>query len=352
MESAAQKTLLIRADAGPGIGAGHVLRCLALAQGWIARGGKAVLLTSPQVGPLANRWTLSEATVEFIHETPGSAKDAQATLEASRRYDAEHLVVDGYTFDSTYQAKLAQAAPHLLWIDDLAHAGPYTAPLILNQNLSAKKSLYGDASQLLLGPRYALLRQEFLNTPKSNPNHQQALRLLVTLGGSDPTGLAGSLLDLLEPRLTAGTLEAQLVVGGLDPRREALERRSKDLGPGFSLTVDVQNMAPLMGRADLALSASGSTVWELAHLGVPALLVVVADNQRPNAEALHQLGIAHHLGDAQDLDGEALKSALDALLNDPERRANMARLGQELVDGRGVERVVAALLGDGEPSHG
>jgi spore coat polysaccharide biosynthesis predicted glycosyltransferase SpsG len=138
----------------------------------------------------------------------------------------------------------------------------------------------------------------------------------------------------------------QLVVGGLDPRRTELERRAADLGPGLSLVVDVQNMAPLMTRAHLALSAAGSTVWELAHLGVPALLVVVAENQRGNAEALHRLGVAHNLGDATTLDGEVLESPLDALLEDPDRRTQMSRRGRELVDGRGVERVVAAILGE------
>ena len=311
-------SVAIRADASTAIGWGHAMRCLALAQAL----------------PERPTFVMDDPPAAFVER---AEPDAEVVALGSG-YDvagAEWVVVDGYHLGSDYQRALRESGARVLVIDDHAHLDSYDADILLNQNLGAPD--YRDrapGARLLLGPRYALLRREFRDlTPPDRP--PEARRVLVTLGGSDPDGVTVRVVRALER--VERPLEVQVIAGAGNPHLEALERAAADL------VVDAHDMPSRMMWADLAVTAAGSTAWELARVGTPQITIVLADNQRPIARGLADAGLAVSLGWHADLDEETIAAAVTALVDDAGRRAELSRRGRELVDGQGALRVVAAM---------
>src|SRR5262245_49913761 len=185
MESRSRR-LLIRADASPEIGTGHVMRCLALAQAWHERGGEAILVTARSIDSLKPRLDEEGLPVRRLDDESGSLGDARATARLAREIGADWAVLDGYHFTAEYQRVLKAAAVRVLVIDDYGHAEHYWADAILNQNLHARESLYPSRKsdiRLLLGPRYTLLRREFWKWRGWKRTHpREATKVLVTFG--------------------------------------------------------------------------------------------------------------------------------------------------------------------------
>jgi UDP-2,4-diacetamido-2,4,6-trideoxy-beta-L-altropyranose hydrolase len=337
-------TLLIRADATATIGTGHVVRCLVLARAWRERtAGRAVLATVAPVGPLAARVAAAGVEVRQI-----DAADATATAEAARDEDAAWVALDGYGFDEAYQHVVAGAGRPVLVLDDHGHAGAYRADLVLNQNFGATAAPYAAsvaAERLLLGPRFALVAPEFAGVRAPDPP-PRARRVLVTLGGSDPDGATAVVVEALALARPAD-LEATVVAGPANPRVEALREAVDVLGAGAELVVDADDMPRRMAAAELAVAAAGGTARELALVGVPSLLLTLAENQRPAAEAMAALGVAVDLGWSHAADPETIATALHALAGEPARRAAMVARGRAQIDGRGAGRVVAAMAATG-----
>ena len=230
---------------------------------------------------------------------PGSAADAAATLALARRLGASWIVVDGYQFGPDYQQWIKDGGARLLLLDDNGDAAPYAADIVLNQNLHAREELYADRApqtQLLLGPRYALLRREFWPwRGRQRESPRTATKILVTLGGSDPDNVTQKVIDALA-LVPVTDLEAVVVVGGSNPHREQLAQAAERTAGRVRLQSNVTDMPALMAWADVAISAGGSTCWELAFMGLPSLLVILADNQRLVVEEMARAGAAISLG--------------------------------------------------------
>src|SRR5579885_1698770 len=156
--------LLIRADASPHMGTGHIMRCVALAQAWQDAGGCAVFAAKSFTPAIKKRLSSESFDLIPVAVDAGTSTDAQETIRIAQSRQVEWIVVDGYQFSSEYQQVLKAAGFKVLFLDDYGHAEHYSADLVLNQNLSASEKLYSDRdpqTQLLLGPKYALLRREF-----------------------------------------------------------------------------------------------------------------------------------------------------------------------------------------------
>ena len=251
--------ILVRADGGVAIGLGHAMRCLALVQAVADEcGGSAEFLMADPPPAFGARAAHEGATVHALGAAPGGVADAAETV---RRADgADWIVLDGYHFDGGYQRALVDAGLKLLAFDDHGHAGSYPAHLVLNQNLGAGPEPYADRApytRLLLGPRHALLRREFRHwdgPPRGVP--PVARRLLVTLGGSDPDNVSARVLAALGE--VEGPLEVQVLIGGANPHREALERAAATCPHPVGLAVDVVDVPERMAWADLAVAAAGA----------------------------------------------------------------------------------------------
>lgn len=344
-EHETDRTILIRTDASPSIGIGHAMRCLSLAEAYREAGGQGVFLMAEPTRAFGERASSSGVEVRPMTGVPGSTEDLAQTLAVADEVSAGWIVLDGYQFDGDFQAGFAACAARLLALDDHGHARCYSADLVLNQNAGADESLYRDrrsGTQLLLGPRFALLREQFRRWPGSRKQApSRARRVVVTFGGSDPDDVSGRVLEALGG--VGGPLEVDLIVGPANPNRGALDVAAERCPHPIEVLVDVREMAARLARADVAVAAAGVTALELARVGTPHIAIAIADNQRPGALALARGGIVVDLGWHAEVTVEAIGAAIAALVEDAPRRAELSRRGQMLVDGRGAERVLAAM---------
>jgi UDP-2,4-diacetamido-2,4,6-trideoxy-beta-L-altropyranose hydrolase len=281
-----------------------------------------------------------------VQRTVDAGSDAsQLTLVASER-SAEWAVVDGYQFNAAYQRELKTAGLKILLVDDNGRAAPYSADLVLNQNLHATEQMYErreSYTRLLLATRFCLLRREFNSWRDWNREISPIGRkVLITMGGSDPDRFTEVIIQSLRLAKIEG-LEATVVVGGSNPHWASLQRMASEFSGSLHLLRDASDMAELMAHADAAVSAAGTTCWEICLLGLPALLISVAENQRALAQELNDRGCAIHLGKPQDLSEERIASQLERLLDSSEIRLSLSRRARQLVDGKGAERVTSIM---------
>jgi UDP-2,4-diacetamido-2,4,6-trideoxy-beta-L-altropyranose hydrolase len=340
------RPLLVRADASAAVGSGHVMRCLALVQAWGSRSGPVWFLSRCSNETLRQR--IQAAGAEFLSLPPDASQhlDVQSTLTLLEELKPAYVVLDGYDFDLGYQRAVRAAGNRLLVIDDMLRLAHYETDILLNQNLGASRLQYDcnpDAA-VLLGPEYALLRQEFIFwRSRLHTVPETARKILVTLGGSDPDNVTLKVIQALR-RLEIARLQIRVVAGPANPHIDELCAAAAAFAGELELLTAVSDMAPLMAWADLAITGAGSTCWELACLGLPAVSLVIAANQRSIAEELGAAGVIFNLGWHAEVSAERLATSVDGLLFSSFRRLRMSQKGRALVDGKGAERVVSALL--------
>lgn len=334
--------LAIRVDASPGVGSGHLMRCLALAQAWVDREGRTLFVVGPEAAPFLHR--LEEPAMEHTSVTPSSAEgDASATARLADHRGVAAVVLDGYGFDRAYQERVQSSGVPILSVDDGGRIGFHAADLILDQNPGASPEQYPDRSvgtRLLLGPAYTLLRREFRDAVPARPQAGPP-RLLVTMGGADGAGLTAHVLRSLA-RLNRET-RVTVVLGPAAPGPSELKRAAAHVPGTVKILRDVRDMAGLMAETDLAVAAAGTTAWELARVGVPSILGATAENQVTVATAADQAGVAVDVGWFSDVSEERLAEVVTVLLRDADSMRRMRETGPRLVDGRGALRVAEEL---------
>lgn len=252
---------------------------------------------------------------------------------------AAAMVLDRYDLESDYLAPWAQTERPVLQLVDSGE--PLVgATMALNQNLGAQMAQRAGLQQLM-GLNYALLRKEFRCAEPIDLSLPPR-RCLLSLGAADPDGHTLSLIGALEPVMTAHFMTLVVVVGANNARSASLHRQAAERS-WIELHENVSDMASLMATCQLAVSAAGSTLWELCAVGLPRVVLSIAPNQRPLAQASADAGVAHDLGRAEDLLPKPLQQALQNLIDDPSARQDQARKGRVLVDGQGAVRVAQAL---------
>jgi UDP-2,4-diacetamido-2,4,6-trideoxy-beta-L-altropyranose hydrolase len=341
-----QGPLVIRVDAGAAMGTGHVMRCLALAQGWRLAGGDAVFVIADSTPAISRRLDDEGFSIATLQCCPGCDQDARALVSIAAELHATWVAVDGYQFNSVYQRRIKEGGFKLLWIDDLGQCAPHFADLILNQNLYATVDLYSESSEetsLLLGSEYVLLRREFRGWSNWRRDFKEvAKRILVTMGGGDSQNATAQILRALADAGVA--IEIEAVVGGSNPHEETIRQMACELPCNISIKSNVANMPELMAGADLALSAAGVTSYELALMQVPMILVTVAENQVGTAKSFGERGAALNLGRFQGSHPDRVVEAVNSLIQDRERRRSLSNKARSFVDGCGSRRVCQALL--------
>jgi UDP-2,4-diacetamido-2,4,6-trideoxy-beta-L-altropyranose hydrolase len=346
-----------RVDASPEIGTGHLMRCSTLADGLRKRGHHVRVLSRrlPEhlqsmlaAGGHEFRLLESAPVEEAIDDLPharwlgtSQRRDATDTLHmlSDERWDL--LVVDHYALDARWERMLRGIAARILVIDDLADR-MHECDVLLDQNLYADmETRYDDKvpphCQRLLGPRYALLRDEFRRLhPGVVPRTGRVERILVFFGGVDAENYTAHAIEALGGLGMPG-LHVDVVVGLQHPFREQVQSACSRLR--FTCHVQVEEMAVLMAAADLAIGAGGSACWERCCLGLPTLTLAVAENQRRLVEDAALEGLLY----APDIRGrirESLALHLRTLLENPRLLQMISSRALAAVDGRGVYRVL------------
>lgn len=341
--------IVIFAESGVRIGTGHVMRCLALAQSWKRACGIAkFVLRRDSTGPIA-RVREEGFMVNALAE---GQTFREAMKKQIRSAKCRFAVLDGYGFGSAEQTVLEESGIEVLFLDDYGHADHYAARWVLNHNPYAQAEAYSrrnSNTRLLLGSKYALLREEFLPWLSWKPAiSDQPRKILLTMGGSDADNASSKILEALNrfaATLGKDSLEVILAVGSGNPHLATLERANDPNAIRVQIVRDACNMPSLMAWADVAIAASGGTALELCYMGLPSLLLIAAENQRKLAEDLDRRGAALNAGETWELQSKTFTDQFRSLLESSSRRESMSKNGRALVDGSGADRVRGALTG-------
>ncbi|HET6380851.1 MAG TPA: UDP-2,4-diacetamido-2,4,6-trideoxy-beta-L-altropyranose hydrolase [candidate division Zixibacteria bacterium] len=323
--------VLFRTDGGAAIGIGHLMRCLALAQALRDGGDSCALLTAVDPGSLESDWKREATVLDRIQAEVGSAEDLRATTEAIDAVRPNWLVLDGYQFDRDYIAAVG-ARTLLLLMDD--HGGPTGgAALVLNPNLYAERTMYTAANAaLLLGPRYAPLRREFVRRRRAE---EPEWDVVVSLGGADPDRRT---LPLIEAFARLG-LKGRVVLGPHHQDRDELRRAAPMAG--WDIAEAPADMAAVLAAARVAVVGAGTTTLECLALGVPMVAVRIAANQDLVVRALQASDLADVVDGRES--PQRVAEVVTDLLRDSQRLRRRREAGLALVDGRGATRVAGAM---------
>lgn len=328
--------VLFRVDDGPGIGAGHLMRCLALAEAIHEMGG-IIHLSTTRMSALHADWRKMNVKIHIQPREIGSQEDLAVTLREVGESSADWLVVDGYGFDTAWLD--ATAVCRVLCLDDLGNRDAAVS-LVLNQNPGAENryvNTYSRCGKALLGLDWFLLRRAWRVAQHApEPRH-----LLLTLGGEDPEN---RMLELMQALLVDGrSFMADVVTSAPEAGFQQAQEIARNRPDRFALHRSPVALPPLMQRASVVISGGGVTPIEAACLGVVPVIAILADNQKPGTEYLAAIGAAR----AINLDAGGIVAAaclaLD-LLDDEVARSHMTACGHGQVDGAGPARVVAAMM--------
>jgi UDP-2,4-diacetamido-2,4,6-trideoxy-beta-L-altropyranose hydrolase len=355
--------VVFRVDASTRIGTGHIMRCLNLAEALREQKVHTHFICRNHVGnliPLLRREAMNVTVLpvtmapDAIHGENYQAwlgatpvEDYEQTIEALNGEQPDCLVVDHYGLDVEWERKLRPNAGRLMVVDDLANRH-HDCDLLLDQNYSVEGShrymgLVPLACQLLIGPRYALLHSkysEFRKKPRVRDGRVE--RVLIFFGGSDPKNMTGLALDALL-QIGLRNLHIDIVVGANNPYDEVLQKQSANR-PQIKIHRMLPYLADLMTQADLALGAGGVTTLERMCLGLPSIVLSIADNQRPGCEALSQAGAINYVGDVESIRIEDIVNAVEQLTSNPDRLLALSTRSSGIVDGLGASRIADALV--------
>jgi spore coat polysaccharide biosynthesis predicted glycosyltransferase SpsG len=240
---------------------------------------------------------------------------------------------------------MRREATHLLLMDDSPERQPCECDVVLNPDPDATDARYPDRegpTQFLLGPRYALLRKEFLNARIHSEVAATARRVLITMGGGDEHNVTLQASEALQG-IRDTELDVTVVVGASYQHRESLQAAIERSPQPTKLLSNVQNMPELMAQADLAITAGGGTCYELAFMGVPMFLITTAKNHERAVATFASAGAALDAGWYHSLDRTTLASSLRRVIRDRELRQKMTEAASCMVDGKGAQRVVETM---------
>jgi UDP-2,4-diacetamido-2,4,6-trideoxy-beta-L-altropyranose hydrolase len=350
--------VLVRTDASARIGSGHAMRCAALGD-WLRRKGARVTFVMREVSPTLEEWLRGKGhlTVKLPEAIAPRAAgwlaahwetDAAQTLQVlDSQQPADWLVVDHYGIDYRWEERVRRASVKLLVIDDLA-TSRHDCDALLNQNLVANareryRTLVSGDCRLLLGPKFALLREEFRAARAGLQRDAQRVRkLLVFLGGGDPHGVTLQVLSVVA-QIKPDEVAVDVVVGAENPHYGEIEKHY-GAKPGYRIIVQAMDIPRLMLGADLAIGAGGVSTWERCCLGLPSVVLAIAENQEEVSRAAAEAGACLFLGRSTEVTAEALAAALSTVLGNVSLRRLLSESGRKLVDGAGGERVARMLL--------
>jgi UDP-2,4-diacetamido-2,4,6-trideoxy-beta-L-altropyranose hydrolase len=273
-------------------------------------------------------------------------EDAEQTITLLKNQKFDWLIVDHYGLDQVWETHLRPYARKLMVIDDLANR-PHECDVLLDQNYAVGgddryRTWVPERCELLLGPRHAMLRPEYAQYRKTMaPRTGDIKRLFIFIGGADNANITGKVLAALSAA-PLNHLEADVVIGPSFIHKDEVIRWAS-ARPNIHIHGPRPHLADLMVKADIAIGAGGATTWERLCMGLPSLILSIAENQVPACEALASSGLISYLGDAHKLDAATIESALLAALAVPEQLCVLAENNQAMVDGRGADRVAETL---------
>lgn len=361
MKSDNNSVVLFRADASIIIGSGHIMRCLTLAQHLRKIGYDCRFICRAHTGnlielikskgfvvyalPVLNGFTSGKQELDHAAWLGCTQEvDAASCNEILKKLKPKWLFVDHYAIDENWERIVRDNCHNLIVIDDLAdrkHLCDILIDVNLGRQFSDYQGLLSVRARLLLGPKYAILREEFADLREFSFERRKSFslrKIMIAMGGVDLPGATLKILQSLGTLTSLPPVEIDVVMGSKAPSLSDVKLLAASMPFPTCVSVDVGDMAIRMANCDLAIGAAGGTAWERCCLGLPSLIVVLAENQWSGARALDAVGSAVLLGEAKNI-----TERLPRLLESVRFSAQLASLSQNsrnLVDGRGVNRIV------------
>lgn len=336
------------------IGMGHIMRTLSLASELQSRGIQVSYFSKYEQGLNVIRrhgfrtvkMPASElASWDFQYGDPDELQSDLSFIKMKTGGEIlDVIVVDSYNVTDYFFRELKKMTDCLVYIDDL-NKFPYPVDLLVNGTVPASKLGYTRVypeERMLLGMQYNLVRKEFVYSGRQSVK-VIAEEILITTGSSDPQGVTGRLLEILQASALFEQLRVHVVIGA-GFRQEHVQQLGRINKPNILLHQDMENLSGLMRKCDMAISSGGSTLYELAASGVPTLTFCYAENQKLQADLLEEAGVIKNLGSWQDIKGSALLEIFERIVNNREYRRTMAENARRLVDGRGSQRIADEIV--------
>ena len=339
-----QKNLFIRVDSGLDIGLGHVMRCFALAEiiknmnfnvyfiskeikGNIIKniennGYKVFTLDSKAIKSPKHRWKI----------------DAAKTTKIIQRFKNEKnlLLVDNYELSKMWETSLKPVVDKIIVIDDFSNRS-HNCNLFIDQNLHTKNKESNKKNpkncKKLLGPKYALLRKEFVEGRRTVKRRSGKInRVLILFGGSDEKNQTLKVIK----KIVNEKINVDVIVGEPNKNKTKIKKICSRM-ENFTYYQQPKNIAKIMKKADLAIGAGGIITWERCCLGLPSIVSIVSKNQEDATNAVSKKGCLINLGRVEQLTSEDYLNAIRNL--NSRKLIRMHKKCLELVDGKGTERV-------------
>lgn len=306
--------IIIRADASTEIGSGHIMRCLTIANHLKKRGHEILFYMLPLPGNLIN----------YI-ETCGYDVIAEWR-------EVDIIIVDHYQIDAQIEKQLYIYAKKIVVIDDLANRA-HECDVLLDQNIVADyENRYNDLvpehCQKLLGPRYLIMRDEFIDIRQNRrERNYQVENLLIFMGGTDPTHETMKVLKALE---TFSFSKVNIVCGNGNEQKELIQSICNERG--YQYHQQINYMASLMNEADFSIGAGGLTTWERCYVGVPSSSTIVADNQSETTYFTEKLGAVWNVGWHEAVTSTTYEELLNSIQQHPELLQQISEQGLRLTN--------------------
>lgn len=356
--STENRSIVFRVDSSASIGLGHLFRCLTLAEALRSEGFKCKFISCELWGNRIDiiRSRGFDVSVLRYTQTQGSKEcaitevracdwilDAAESSEILANIKVGWLVVDHYALDFKWENHLRYCAKNFFVIDDLANR-KHDADFLLDQNLGRidndYRHLVSDKCELLIGGDYALLRPEFSRLRKYSLARRKVARtkkIIISMGGTDPNNVTGQLLGSIRNLVLPSDSHITVIMGKTAPWLNMVREAATLIPYRCEIKVDVENMAELLAKSDLAIGAAGISALERCCLGLPSLLMAIADNQIAGAEALAKLGGCIFLSNTSLTD---LQNSISRL-QQKDAFFKMSQSASNAVDGLGLTRIIA-----------
>ena len=368
--------IVFRVDASVQIGTGHVFRCLTIANELSRQGHECLFVCRQHQGHLgdlivnqghgltllpfslnhASQYKNTRSFQRLLWLGASWAEDARQTLDAIASTKTDWLIVDHYALDANWERLVSHATCRIMVIDDLANR-QHSCAFLLDQNLGRAPSDYNKLlpsnCRRLIGPQYALLRPEFMALREQSIKRRGSSylnRILISFGGLDPNNLTGQVVDSISKSSPNTVSELDVVIGANSSHLDNLKNQVTSLPFKTTISVNVSDMAKRMCLADLSIGAAGGTSWERACMGLPAIAVVLAENQVEVARAIEHAGAAKLIPTPNEI-ATLLPSILNQMSGSSCLR-QMSNLAADITDGCGVFKVLHALnIGEVNPNE-
>lgn len=333
MSGTSDKTAYIRCDASPELGAGHVVRCLSLANALKQHGWNCHFISSAGSADMVPDLKAFEV-IEDVEHIPENT---------------DLLIVDHYQLHADYESAARPWAKKILVIDDLANR-PHDCDILLDQTMGRDtedyKNLVPENCKIVCGSEFTLLRPQFLNAIAQAKVKREMVssveNILVSFGATNPEGIIEKTLNALSV-FNARSLSINVIMSsnadGCADVATLCQKITADTPHQVMLETDVKDMASFMLKADIAIGGGGTTSWERACLGLPTILIEVSEDQRLVSENMHKLGAVDRIGDLATIQGQDIDNAFENMRDNGDLLRKMSEVAFTVCDGKGADRL-------------